>query len=134
MDRIDELLLDWHEWQLGYEPVRGYPPDAGFGQSFRSSRQWMDLDELNEEVELKLREHVGRIIDPLVMELDVRFRIAVATAVRNLYAGSIVWANPRWPDTQEDDYLRAKAALGPALLSRGLLQRDELIYFTEARS
>lgn len=127
MDRIDSLLLDWHEWQLGYEPVRGYPPDAGFGQSFRSSRQWMDHDELNEEVELKLREHVGRIVDPLVMALDVRLRIAVATAVRNLYAGSSVWVNPRWPDTQDADYFRAKATLGPMLVSRGLLLREELI-------
>lgn len=126
MDRIDSLLLDWHEWQLGYEPVRGYPPDAGFGQSFRSSRQWMDHDELNEEVELKLREHVGRIVDPLVMALDVRLRIAVATAVRNLYAGSQVWVNPRWPGTQEADYASAKVVLGPALVLCGLLPREEV--------
>jgi hypothetical protein len=125
MDRIDSLLLDWHEWQLGYEPVRGYPPDAGFGQSFRSSRQWMDHDELNEEVELRLREHVGRIVDPLVMALDVRLRIAVATAVRNLYAGSQVWVNPRWPDTQETDYTSAKETLAPSLTSHGLLLRDD---------
>jgi hypothetical protein len=125
MDRIDSLLLDWHEWQLGYEPVRGYPPDAGFGQSFRSSRQWMDHDELNEEVELKLREHVGRIVDPLVMALNVRLRIAVATAVRNLHAGALVWTNPRWPDTQEADYMCAKDTLAAALTLHGLLPRED---------
>ncbi|MEM5403793.1 hypothetical protein [Paraburkholderia unamae] len=127
MDKIDHILLDWHEWQLGYEPVRGYPSDAGFGQSFRSSRQWMDLDELNEEIELKLREHVGRVVDPLVMALDIRLRIAVATAVRNLYAGATIWANPRWPETQHVDYARAKELLAPALVACGLVQRRDLV-------
>lgn len=125
MDAIDELLLDWHEWQLGYEPVRGYPPDAGFGEAYQSSRQWMDIDDLNEEVELRLRESLGRAIDPLVMALDLRLRIAVSTAVRNLYAGTAVWINPRWPDTQDADYARAKFALAPALRSRGLIERAD---------
>ncbi|CAB3758524.1 hypothetical protein [Paraburkholderia humisilvae] len=126
MDGIDRLLLDWHEWQLGYEPVRGYPPDAGFGEAFQSSRQWMDVDDLNEEVELRLRESVGRSVDPLVMALDLRLRIAVSTAVRNLYAGTTVWVNPRWPATQEADYARAKATLAPSLVSRGLLPKTDL--------
>lgn len=126
MDAIDRLLLDWHEWQLGYEPVRGYPPDAGFSEGFRSSRQWMDLDALNDEVDAQLRESVGRVIDPLILKLDLRLRIAISTAVRNLYAGTIVWTNPRWPNAQDADYVRAKSTLAPALLSRGLITRDDL--------
>ncbi|CAB3681556.1 hypothetical protein R8871_02539 [Paraburkholderia graminis C4D1M] len=130
VDAIDRLLLDWHEWQLGYEPVRGYPSDAVFGEAFQSSRQWMDIDDLNEEVEMRLRENVGRAIDPLVIALDVRLRIAVSTAVRNLYAGTSAWVNPRWPATQDADYARAKATLAPPLLSHGLLVRGDLAALT----
>jgi hypothetical protein len=126
VDAIDRLLLDWHEWQLGYEPVRGYPSNAGFGQEFRTSRQWMDHDALSEEVDAQLRERVGRLIDPLIWNLDLRLRIAISTAVRNLHAGTSLWVNPRWPRTQEADYASAKAALAPLLVSCGLLPREEL--------
>jgi hypothetical protein len=126
VDAIDRLLLDWHEWQLGYAPVRGYPRDAGFGEGYQSSRQWMDIDDLNEEVEMRLRERVGRVIDPLVMALDVRLRIAVSTAVRNLYADATTWSNPSCLTARDTDYWSAKLALGPALVSRGLLLGQEL--------
>lgn len=60
-------------------------------------------------------------------------RIAV-TAVRNLHAGAHVWANPRCPDTQDAEFSRAKLILGPLLVSRGLLLRDELSHLTAART
>jgi hypothetical protein len=124
MDAIDRLLLDWHEWNLGWEPVPGYPRDAGF-DGFRSSRQWMDLDDLNEEVDRRIIEAHARVIDPLVLALDVRLRLAVNTAVRNLAAGTVVWHNPRWPETQDADYLRAKDVLAPIMIMRGLLDPKE---------
>lgn len=49
------------------------------------------------------------------MKLDLRLRIAISTAVRNLYADTIVCTNPRWPDAQDADYARAKLARAPAL-------------------
>lgn len=120
MDAIDRLLLDWHEWNLGWEPVPGYPRDAGF-EGFRSSRQWMDLDDLNEEVDRRIIEGHARAIEPLISTLDLRLRLAVNTAVRNFHAGAEVWCNPRWPDTQKSDYLRAKSVLAPDLIMKGLL-------------
>ena len=125
MDKVDAILLDWHEWQLGYEPVRGYADTSVSCRDFQTSRQWMRYDELDEEVEQQLRESVGRVVDPLVMALDTRLRIAVSTGVRNLHAGSEVWTNPRWPETQADDYARAKVVLAPKLIMRGLLERDD---------
>jgi hypothetical protein len=81
----------------------------------------MDLDELNEEVDRRIIESHARVIDPLVLTLDVRLRLAVNTAVRNVGAGSEVWRIPRWPATQDADYTRAKAVLGPSLVSSGLI-------------
>ncbi|WP_395066165.1 hypothetical protein [Paraburkholderia silvatlantica] len=126
MDAIDRLLLDWHEWNVGWEPVPGYPRDAGFGDGFQSSRQWMDLDDLNEEVDRRIIEAHARVIDPLVMALDARLRLAVNTAVRNLAAGAEVWRNPGWPATQHTDYRRAKEVLTPKLITRGLLCAADL--------
>jgi hypothetical protein len=126
MDRIDQLLLDWHEWNLGWEPVCGYPRDAVFGDGFSSSRQWMDLDDMNAEVDRQIIEATATVMDPLVSALEPRLRIAVSVAVHNLHAGAVVWTNPRWPETQHADYQRAKLTLMPALLVRGLITREDL--------
>ncbi|MBN3756052.1 hypothetical protein G3N95_24130 [Paraburkholderia sp. Tr-20389] len=120
MDAIDRLLLDWHEWNLGWELVPGYPRDAGLG-GFQSSRQWMDLDDLNDEVDRRIIEGHARVIDPLVLALDERLRVAVNIAMLNLAAGVEVCRNPRWPATQDADYQRAKEVLEPQLIQRGLL-------------
>lgn len=121
MDAIDELLLDWYAWQCHWEPVRGYGNGAGFARDFRSSRQWMTLDERSEDVDRHLCAAIGRAVDPLVCALNLRLRVAVTTAVRNFAAEAIVWVNPRWPETQDRDYAQAKAALEPLMRARGLL-------------
>lgn len=126
MDRIDQILLDWHEWNLGWEPVCGYPRDAIFGDGFSSSRQWMDLDDMNAEVDRQIIEAVAKVVDPLVLALEPRLRIAVSVAVRNLYAGAVVWTNPRWPETQAGDYHHAKQVLAPGFLIVGLLEARDL--------
>jgi hypothetical protein len=36
-----------------------------------------------------------------------------------------VWRNPRRPATQDADHTRAKAVLGPSLVSRGLISRND---------
>ncbi|WP_233866693.1 hypothetical protein [Paraburkholderia adhaesiva] len=126
MDKVDRLLLDWHEWELGWEPVAGYGRDDATCAMFQSSRQWMSLDDLNDEVERGLLEATARIVGPLVMALDVRPRLAVNTAVRNLHAGFEVWINPRFPESQDEDYALAKDMLGPKLVTGGLLTVDDL--------
>lgn len=85
----------------------------------------MDLDDLNEEVDRRIIEAHARAIDPLIFALDVRLRVAINTAVRNLAAGSKVWHNPRWPATQDTDYQRAKGVLTPKLMMHGLLDRKQ---------
>jgi len=123
MDRIDDLLLQWYEWQAGYAPHLGHGGAEPACRDFRISRQWMDYDDLNDEVEWNLKEATGKLIEPLIQKLDMRSRLAINTAMRNFGAGASVWVNPRHADTQDEDYARAKAILCPQLVSIGLLEK-----------
>lgn len=123
MDRIDELLLAWYEWSNDYMPRIGYAPRDSASRDFRSTRQWMTAAELSEEVDATLQAQIGHAVEPLVLALALRERLAVNTAVRNLKAGVQLWRNPRWPETQDFDYARAKQQLEPKLLLAGLLEK-----------
>jgi len=124
MDRIDELLLDWYSWQEGYTPNLDYGGADPACRDFRISRQWMDYDDLDAEVERNLKAAVGKIIEPMVQKLDTRYRLAINTAMRNFLSGSAVWVNPRYPQTQEQDYARAKAILCPQMVLAGLIEKS----------
>jgi hypothetical protein len=124
MDKIDELLLDWHEWNQGYNVGTDYDSFDSTCARFRTSRQWMDYEELNEEVEWNRKKAIGRVIEPMIQKLDLRGRMAVNTAVRNFSDGRSVWVNARFADTQEEDYERAKAFLCPMLVAAGLVERN----------
>lgn len=123
MDRIDELLLDWYSWQAGYTPDLDYGGADPACRDFRISRQWMDYDDLNEEVEQNLRAAVGKVIEPMIMKLDMRSRLAINTAMRNFGAGATVWVNPRHSDTQDEDYANAKDILCPHMVDAGLIEK-----------
>jgi len=123
MDQIDELLLDWYSYQSEYTPNLDYGGADPACRDFRISRQWMDYDDLDAEVERNLKAAVGKVIEPMIHKLDTRYRLAINTAMRNFLSGSAVWVNPRYPQTQEEDYARAKAILCPKLVSAGLLEK-----------
>lgn len=131
MDRIDELLCDWYEYQLGYTPDLDYGGADPACRDFRISRQWMDFDDLNEEVERNLKASVGKIIEPMVQALDTRSRLAINTAVRNFLSGSATWVNPRYPQTQDEDYARAKAILCPKMVAAGLAEKRACLQLKE---
>lgn len=124
MDAIDQVLLDWYEYQLGYSPNLDYGSAEPACRDFRISRQWMDYDDLNAEVEWNLKAATGKIVEPLVQALDTRHRLAINTAMRNFLSGSAVWVNPRYPQTQEEDYDRAKAILCPQLVGASLIPKE----------
>jgi hypothetical protein len=127
VDRLDELLLDWYEWQASYEPALGYGRADSTCRDFRISRQWLDYDDLDAAVEANLKESVGKIIEPMILKLEVRPRLAINTAMRNFQAGYQVWTNPRYPETQDADYESAKAILCPQMVAAGLLERTACI-------
>lgn len=124
MDRIDELLLDWYSYQQGYSPNLDYGGAEPACRDFRISRQWMDYDDLNAEVEWNLKSATGKILEPMVQKLDTRHRLAVNTAMRNFISGSAVWINPRYPQTQDEDYEQAKTILCPQMVAAGLLDKS----------
>jgi len=133
MDAIDRLLCDWHEWQCGWQSVAGLPRESAFATLYGNGpidNAW-DSDE---EADWRIIEITARMIDPLVLALDMRLRIAVGTAVRNLCAGRTVWTNPRWPATQDADYGQAKRVLGPQVVRLGLLSPSDLPFLTSRSS
>lgn len=121
-DDIDVVLLDWYEWSEGYSPAVGYRSADASCREYRSSRQWMTYDELGEQVDANLRAEVGKVVEPLVLALGVRHRIAVSTAMRNMVTGASVWPNPRYPETQQEDYAAAKDLMRPQLYAKGLIK------------
>jgi len=126
MDRVDELLLDWYEWSQGYNPGVDYQGFDSSTSQFRSSRQWMDYDDLDAEVEWSLKKSVGKTLEPMIQKLDLRSRVAINTMMRNFQIGVQVWSNPRlgnWVDL-ETEYKRAKAILCPQMVAAGLIERD----------
>jgi hypothetical protein len=123
MDKIDELLCDWWEWSQGYNPGTGYSGFDSTCAQFRTSRQWMDYEDLDAEVEWQRKKGVGKIVEPMVQKLDLHARIAVNVACRNFSAGVDVWSSARLPDA-EGEYARAKSILCPMMVAEGILDRN----------
>ena len=101
MDRIDELLLDWYEWSQGYNPGTDYSAFDSTCAQFRTSRQWMEYDDLDAEVEWQRKKAVGRVVEPMILKLDLRARVAINTACRNFSSGAQVFSSVRIAGDQE---------------------------------
>ncbi|WP_253947387.1 hypothetical protein [Paraburkholderia xenovorans] len=127
MDEIDAVLTDWYEWSQAYQPVAGYSGADSTCRDFRISNQWMDYDDLSETVDRQLRAATGEAVDPIVLALPVRHRIAVQTAVRNFAVGWALYRNPRFPETQDDDYAVAKRSMRAKLLAKNLIERPSAV-------
>ncbi|MCP3709744.1 hypothetical protein M3I54_22635 [Paraburkholderia sp. CNPSo 3274] len=126
MDRIDELLLDWYTWSQGYNPGTDYQAFDSTTAQFRSSRQWMEFDDLDAEVEWALKKATGRVLEPLIQKLDLRARVAVNAMMRNFESGAQVWSSVRLGDgfSLQEEYDRAKAILCPMMVAAGLLEKS----------
>ncbi|PVX77182.1 hypothetical protein [Paraburkholderia unamae] len=123
MDRIDELLCDWWEWSQGFNPGTGYQGFDSTTAQYRSSRQWMDFDDLDAEVEQSLKKAHGKAIEPMILKLDLRARIAVNTQMRNFASGAASWSSVR-VENLEGEYARAKDILCPQMVAAGLLDKS----------
>jgi hypothetical protein len=121
-DDIDVVLLDWYEWSERYAESVGYSGSDSTCREYRASRQWMTYDELGEQVDAHLQAEIGKIVEPIILSLGVRHRIALTTAMRNMVVGKEVWRNPRHPETQDADYEDAKAAMRPKFYAKGLIK------------
>ena len=124
MDRIDELLLDWYEWSQGYNPGVDYSGWDSTCAQFRTSRQWMDYEDLDAEVEWQRKKAVGKLVEPMIQKLDLRARVAVNTACRNFSSGAAVWSSVRVAGDKDAEYARAKAILCPMMVAVGLVEKN----------
>lgn len=123
MDAIDELLLDYWEWSQGYNPGTDYSAFDSTCAEFRTSRQWMDYEDLDAEVEWSRKKAVGKAVEPMILKLDLRARVAVNTQCRNMSDGFGVWSSVRLTGLV-DEYARAKAILCPMMVAAGLVERE----------
>lgn len=123
MDKIDELLLDWYEWSQGFNPGTGYSAFDSTCAQFRTSRQWMDYEDLDAEVEWQRKKSVGKVVEPMILKLDLRARVAVNTECRNMAGGAHVWSTVRLND-QHAEYSRAKSILCPMMVAAGLVEKN----------
>lgn len=122
MDKIDDLLYDWYTWSQGYNPGTDYSAFDSTCAQFRTSRQWMEYEDLDAEVEWNRKKYIGKLVEPMVNKLDLRGRLAVNSAMLNFSVGANVWSSYR---TAEEDYARAKAILCPMMVKAGLVERNE---------
>jgi hypothetical protein len=118
MDVVDELLLGWYEWNQDYAPALGFRRAASESRDFKISRQWMEGDDVLEEVEDELKAEIGRAVEPFVFQLSLAHRVAIQTHLRNLQAGATVWSSAR-----AGDYAAAKSILKQMFSAHGLLRK-----------
>jgi hypothetical protein len=83
----------------------------------------MDYEDLDAEVEWQRKKAVGKVVEPMILKLDLRARVAVNTECRNLSDGAAVWSSIRVAGDQEAEYARAKAILCPMMVAAGLVER-----------
>lgn len=131
MDRIDELLMDWWVWSQGYNAGTCYQAFDSTCAQYRSSRQWMDFDDLDAEVEKSLQKAHGRAIEPMILRLDLNARIAVNAQMRNFASGVAVWDSVRIANL-DAEYARAKAILCPQMVAAGLIEKAACLDFRDA--
>ncbi|WP_017773824.1 hypothetical protein [Paraburkholderia kururiensis] len=118
MDEIDQILLDWYEWSQKYDPAPTYRSADSTCGGFRSSRQWMSYEELDEEVESNFKATIGRAVEPFIFQLSMRHRVAIQAQMLNFQAGVSVWCMAR---STREDYDDAKQILKPMLRAHGIL-------------
>ena len=93
-DELDEVLRDWHNWQRGYRPVRGYHDCAQGCEDHRTSRQYDDvngaLDDANHQAKM-------RDVNFEISELQPEPNWCIHEMAMILARGNSLQRNPRLP-------------------------------------
>lgn len=120
-DAIDELLLEWYEYEDSYRPALGYGRADPACRNYRPGR-YRDSDELADLAERSARRQVCEAVGECVRKLELRYRIAIQTVMRNRVAGASVWRAGRLNgEDPEKVYPEAKRALAPLLRDLDLI-------------
>ncbi|TDY26284.1 hypothetical protein B0G81_6794 [Paraburkholderia sp. BL6665CI2N2] len=120
-DLVPDVLLDWYEVQDSYRPKLGFDRATRNSKDFRISRQWMEENDLDDDIDAQLRAGRAEVVEKCVASLELQFRVAIQTEMRNRLAGASVFANGRSSGQHETDFRAACALLKPMLAAHGLL-------------
>lgn len=108
--RIDGLLIAWHEWRTGYRLGRGYSGSDSTCQDYRAPTHW---DWKNGAAQERAEDQMMRGVDRAIERVPNdprRWRQAVEIEARNLHSGASVWSSPAMPsDPAELEVLRIEA-------------------------
>ena len=98
MSELDLILREWHVWQRGYRPVRGYHDRAQGCEDHRTSRQY---DDVTGALDDDLHERTMRSVDHEIAELPPMPRMCIAEIAMTLARGHSLQRNPRLPTGPE---------------------------------
>lgn len=122
---LNDLLLRWHRWQVGFSPVPVCGADPMF-RDVKSGKTWDSTgqvirDELDGSTMEAIDFHVGELPDvPFVQP----YRSAIYTIARNLHSRGTVWMSARLPtDPLERGviYMEARNMLMRRLMTAGVM-------------
>lgn len=120
-DIVLDTLLEWYEVQDSYRPKLGFDRASPASTGFAISRQWLDDDEIGDEIDSAIRARRASEVEKCIDRLDARFRAAIQTEMRNRLSGASVFSSVRNAGTHDADFRAALALLKPMLAARGLL-------------
>lgn len=94
---LNQILSDWHQWQIGYRHGKGFPGTASGMSWYRASRQ---NDDTNGAFDAEMNSRTMRDVDFHVTEMRDPHRTAVYLNARNLALGLKVFRSPRLPQDE----------------------------------
>lgn len=118
---LDDLLIRWHYWRMGYRPARGFNRASSVTGDSLTSRQY---DDANGALDDALEERIMRQVEYEVEQLPALHHIAICVQARALVVGCEVFTNPRLPvdrAVREGLVRQARAGLVMRLLAAGIM-------------
>ncbi len=116
---LDDVLSEWHSWQLRARVGRGFANKSPVAGNFRISRQWDDVngaldDDLDAMRMSQVEFEVEQLPDP--------WRAALYALARSASTGTAVIHSPRVPPADRERVLaEARARLHARLRAAGVL-------------
>lgn len=122
---LNDLLVRWHRWQIGFSPVPTCSADPMF-RNVKSGKTWDSThqvirDELDGSTMEAIDFHVGELPD---VPFTQPYRSAIYMIAKNLHARSNVWTSARVPTDPIERgiiYMEARNMLIRRLMTAGVM-------------
>ncbi len=123
-NRLDELLIMWHEYRSGYSVGKGYSGRDATCRDFQTPTHWdWKNGALDGRVDSITAKAVSDAID-IIPNTPRRWNTALAFEARNLASRAAVWSSPVLPTNREERevlVLEARTMLLAELRKSGVL-------------